>query len=235
MIKAIIFDADKTLYNINTEGAYSELYKYIASQVDDSITKIRNRHKELKDSVKKEMDPKKRSYEYPITILLSEYDKDTKDIIQEAMRIFWDRIIEDLEETPTSIITVLELKDKYTLAIASDEFRPVLDKKLERIFRSHIDSFSFIITPEDTGTMKPSKAYYEIALKKLKVHPNEAIVVGDSYLRDLAPAKSLGIKTVLLCHTKDSDKDGNPDYRIKKMIELKKIIEICEADARKKR
>jgi len=229
MIKAIIFDADKTLYSINTEGAYAELYKYIASQVDDNITKIRDRHKELKESVKHELDPKKRNYEYPISILLSEYDKDTKDIIREAMRIFWDKIIDDLEETPTTIITILELKDKYALAITSDEFRPVLEKKLERIFRSHIDSFSFIITPEDTGTMKPSKTYYELALKKLKVKPEEAIVVGDSYQRDLAPAKTLGIKTVLLANTEDSDKDGNPDFRINKMIELKKIIEKCDS------
>lgn len=233
MIKAIIFDADNTLYTINTEEAYSELYKYIASQVHSSITKIRDRHKELRDSVKQELDPKKRNYEYSIAILLSEYDKDTKDIIKEAMRIFWDKIIDDLEETPTTIITVLELKDKYTLAIASDEFRPVLDKKLERIFRSHKDSFTVIITPEDTGTMKPSAKYYELALKKLKVRPDEAIVVGDSYIRDLAPAKSLGIRTVLLADP--ANDDGSPDYSIKKMIELKKIIEICEADAGTKR
>ena len=220
-IKAIIFDADNTLYTIKTENAYNALYKYLAEQTDDTITNIRNRHKEIRDSIKKERDPQKRTYAYPILTLLKEYDKDTKELIDVALKIFWQKIIDDLEETPTSIITIIELKDKYTLAIASDEFMPILQKKLKRIFGPWADSFKTLTTPEDTNTMKPSEKYYQITLEKLKIKPEEAIVVGDSYIRDLKPAKSCGITTVLLGKVPD----GTPDYHIKKMIELKKIIQ----------
>ncbi len=223
-IKAIIFDADNTLYTIKTENAYNRLYKYLAEQTDDTTTNIRNRHKEIRDSIKKERDPKKRTYAYPITALLKEYDQDTKEIIDNALKLFWQTIIDDLEETPTSIITIIELKDKYKLAIASDEFMPVLQKKLKRIFGPWADSFKTFTTPEDTNTMKPSEKYYQMSLEKLKIKPEEAIVVGDSYIRDLKPAKSCGITTVLLGATID----GTPDYHIKKMIELKKIIQECE-------
>lgn len=223
-IKAIIFDADNTLYTINTAGAYKELYKYLTEQTDDTITNIRDRHKGIRDSIKKEMDPKKRTYAYAIKTLLKEYDKDTKELIEEALKIFWKKIMDDIEETPTSIITIIELKDNYKLAIASDEFIDILQKKLKRIFGPWTDSFSCTVTPEDTNTMKPSPLYTEIALKKLKIKPEQAIMVGDSYTRDLKYAKSQGITTVLLSDTPD----GDPDYRIKKMIELKKIIQKCE-------
>ena len=223
-IKAIIFDADNTLYTIKTENAYNALYKYLAEQTDDTITNIRNRHKEIRDSIKKERDPQKRTYAYPIATLLKEYDKDTKELIDKALKIFWQKIIDDLEETPTSIITIIELKDRYRLAIASDEFMPVLQKKLKRIFGPWADSFKTFVTPEDTNTMKPSEKYYQMSLEKLKIKPEEAIVVGDSYIRDLGPAKSCGITTVLLGEAPD----GEPDYHIKKMIELKKIIQKCE-------
>ena len=43
------------------------------------------------------------------------------------------------------------------------------------------------------------------------------------------------IKQILFAATTDRNSHGNPDYRIKKMIELKKIIEICETNAGKKR
>lgn len=224
MIKAIIFDADKTLYTIMTKNAYEALYTYISKETGDTPQNIRIKHKKLIDSIKKESDPKKRSYSYTISILLKEYKKDTKDIILKALDTFWKNIIEDLKETPTTIKTISELKENYTLAIASDEFIINLEKKIEHIFGSKTGPFSYFITPEDTGTMKPSEKYYEIALKKLKIKPNEAIVVGDSYERDLKPAKLHGITTVLLGATYDN----KPDHHIKKMIELKKIIQKCE-------
>ncbi|MFH1432467.1 MAG: HAD family hydrolase [archaeon] len=221
MIKAIIFDADNTLYTINTKNAYNELYRYLASHVKDTPSNITNRHKEIVESLKKGKDPKKRTYSHAISTLLKAYDKETKDTIDQALEIFWEKVIDDLEETPTSILSIIDLKDRYTLAIASDEFLPILQKKLKRIFGPWADSFSIFVTPEDTNTMKPSPLYYEMSLKKLKIKPDQAIVVGDSYERDIRPAKSCGIKTVLLSDTLE----GDPDYHIKKMIELKKILE----------
>ena len=45
------------------------------------------------------------------------------------------------------------------------------------------------------GLRKPDAAFYELALKRLKADPATTAMVGDSFERDILPAKSLGMKT----------------------------------------
>lgn len=58
--------------------------------------------------------------------------------------------------------------------------------------------FDVVVAYEDTGKKKPDKAPFEVALSKLNVKPEDAVMVGDWYERDIEGAKNLGIKTVLV-------------------------------------
>jgi putative hydrolase of the HAD superfamily len=58
--------------------------------------------------------------------------------------------------------------------------------------------FDVVVAYEDTGKRKPSEEPFRVALKKLKVKPEEAVMVGDWYERDVEGAKAIGMKAVLV-------------------------------------
>lgn len=58
--------------------------------------------------------------------------------------------------------------------------------------------FEVLIDSAVVGVRKPDPAIFALALERLRVEPSEASVVGDSYERDIVPAKALGCSTVWL-------------------------------------
>lgn len=55
-----------------------------------------------------------------------------------------------------------------------------------------------VIDSTVVGVKKPDPEIFRIALRELHVQPDEALVIGDSYERDIVPAKSIGSGTVWL-------------------------------------
>lgn len=55
-----------------------------------------------------------------------------------------------------------------------------------------------IIDSEAVGVRKPSVEIFRLAVLKLDVLPEECYVIGDSYERDIIPAKKLGCRTIWL-------------------------------------
>ena len=60
------------------------------------------------------------------------------------------------------------------------------------------DLFDAYVTSLDTGFRKPHPAMFLHALDLLGVRPEQAVMVGDSAVKDMAPAKALGLRTVLV-------------------------------------
>lgn len=220
MIKTIIFDADYTLYKINKKRAYDCLYSFLSLKLKAPKEKIMEDHKEILNKLKLLSEPDKRKLSYSIKEIFEKYGfENNEKILEEGLKIFWNQIIEDLGVLPGIADILRELNKNYKLAIASDEFIEILERKLEKIFGEWENYFEFLITPDTTGSMKPSKKYYEIILEKTGFLPEEAIMIGDSWNRDLEPAKSLGIKTILI----SDEKEGEPDFWIKDIKEIIKI------------
>lgn len=86
--------------------------------------------------------------------------------------------------------------------------------------------FSSIVDSEVAGLKKPNPDIFLYSLKELNAEPFEAWMVGDSYDRDIQPAKTAGIKTVWL----DGRSWQRPvsiedaDFRITSLSELNNII-----------
>src|SRR3989442_234664 len=55
-----------------------------------------------------------------------------------------------------------------------------------------------IVTSIDVGWRKPHRAMFERALAELDVAPADAVMVGNSRAADIAPAKALGMRSVLV-------------------------------------
>ena len=82
--------------------------------------------------------------------------------------------------------------------------------------------FKNIFTQDDLSCAKPNKDFFINILKKLKATPNEVCSIGNSYQLDIAPAKKLGITTILLTSKKDTYPCA--DYIIKSFNEIKEIL-----------
>lgn len=106
------------------------------------------------------------------------------------------------------------LRQKYHLGIISN-FSGNLLIILEEF--SLLPYFTFVLDSYYVGHSKPSPEIFKLAINQCKVNPEEICFVGDNILRDIRPAKELGLKTVLI----DPIGQPNPaDYSLTSLEEL---------------
>ncbi len=211
MLKALIFDADGTLYGIKTAPAYSRLYRFLAGHTGLPERELKRRHTLEMAGVKDSKNPHVRSHLYAIRKLVV----DAK-LAKMAETGFWKGVRVIRRPGTRKVLETLR-KRGYRLAIASDEFLPRLSEKMQTALgKGWKKHFECIVTPDSAKVMKPSGKYYKIVLRKFRIRPSEAAVVGNSWRKDLLPAKGMGITTVLV----GGKKRGRPDFFIRKLSSL---------------
>ena len=85
-----------------------------------------------------------------------------------------------------------------------------------------LEKYFEIFTPRETKFLKPDPRAFLAVLEKLKVKPEETLMVGDEVERDLIPAQKLGMKTVLVDReNKVKDYSG---IKINSLREIKNIL-----------
>ncbi|MCL5020933.1 MAG: HAD-IA family hydrolase, partial [Bacteroidetes bacterium] len=82
-----------------------------------------------------------------------------------------------------------------------------------------------VVTFEDTSERKPHPAPFTLALNRLGVRPDEALMVGDWAERDIIGAKQVGMKTVFARYgdTFNTGTSGG-DYEADDIQELVSIV-----------
>ena len=230
MIKAIIFDADHTLYSIDVKDAYHKMFSYLAEETGLDYVLIKtvwHRHVSTILNSSDSRNVLKRKREYVLDITLNQLDVEKEKIsglIEKALDIFWSAAVDSLGEKPNMLETIKTLSDKkdISLAVASDEYAKSLEMKLNRIFGDWEKYFEFLISSEVAGELKPSDKYWDAALEKLGVEPGEVAVVGDSWIRDLEIPSKLGMVTVLL----SDEMEGSPAFFINDISELENVLDV---------
>lgn len=120
-------------------------------------------------------------------------------------------------------LTLEILEKDYTLGLISNYYGNV-EKVLEEL---HIlKHFKEVIDSTIVGVRKPHNEIFEIALNKLGAKANETIMVGDSYVNDITPAKLLGCKTIWLKGKGWSEVEdtSNADFIIQSLEQLQGVI-----------
>ncbi|MEK6757512.1 MAG: TIGR02253 family HAD-type hydrolase [Nanoarchaeota archaeon] len=120
------------------------------------------------------------------------------------------------------ITTLIEIKKRgYKLAIVSDA--PIMEAWIRIASLKLDDFFDVIITKADARKQKSFPAPFRVALKRLNIKPEEAIMIGDRIDRDVNTAKKLGIRTVYARYGNEyppkSGKSG-ADFEINDIEEL---------------
>ncbi len=56
--------------------------------------------------------------------------------------------------------------------------------------------FDHLFTSRELGAAKPDPAFFREILGRIEVEPGECIAVGNDYLKDVVPARSVGMRTI---------------------------------------
>lgn len=220
MIKAVLFDLDNTLIDF-MQMKTNSCEAAISAMIDAGL------------KIKKEKALKK------LFKLYDKYGLEDKKIFQKFLteekgtidyRILANAIVayrkvrtSYLQPYPHTDFVLIKLKSKgIKLAIVSDAPRL---KAWIRLMTMNIGNFfDVVVTFEDTKELKPSNLPFESALNKLKLKPEECLMVGDMPHRDIEGAKKLGMKTCFARYGNKLAKKSNADYEIKDIKEILNIV-----------
>ena len=119
-------------------------------------------------------------------------------------------------------------KQGYKLAIVSNASSGQLIQKAmkNRDFQKYFDA---VIVSADVGFRKPHPKIFQMALQKINVSPENAVMIGDVPPYDIAGAKELGMKTILVKYVdsteaKKHDSDIQPDAIANRITDIPQII-----------
>lgn len=103
-------------------------------------------------------------------------------------------------------------------------------KQSEKLVRlglvPHLDARAIFIS-DQIGISKPNPKLYQVALKDLGLQPAEAMYVGDNPAHDIAPPRSLGMRTAWArrgARHKLEQGGVEPDHVVDDFVALRKIL-----------
>ncbi len=206
MIKAVLFDLDNTLI---------DFMKVKRSSVDAAIDAM------LAAGVK----VKKRKAEKILYALYKEYGIEHQQIFQKFLKAILGKV--DYKILAEGIVAYRKMQagilqpysdvvptlrklrqQRLKLAIVSDA--PRLRAWLRLVEMKIQNKFDAVVCFEDTGKYKHTGLPFKLALKLLRLKPNECVMVGDWPERDIVGAKKLGIRTIFARYgtTKEIKRSG---------------------------
>jgi len=80
--------------------------------------------------------------------------------------------------------------------------------------------FHRLFTSCELGATKPDPAFFREVLRRLAVRPRECIMVGNDYVKDIAPAKSVGMRTIWFSEAPVTDPAPYADAVLNSMGDL---------------
>ena len=201
-VKGVLLDIDNTIYH------YDSCHEYAFNMIINELFKILNLSKDI---IQKEfLNSRKKIntdlFDYAsshsrflyIQITLEKFLKKT--LFKETLRleeVYWSAFLSkmQIEESAKKFINncyELNLPICCVTDLTSQiQFRKIIQLNLE-------DKINFIVTSEEAGIEKPNKKIFDLALEKINLKCDEAIMIGDNNLKDVKGAKDLGIRSYLV-------------------------------------
>ncbi len=117
---------------------------------------------------------------------------DSEDLRRQfRIRLAWRR---DLEKPyPEARQVLAALSGKYRIGIIANQ-HPGSDARLQKW--GLLEFISLCLPSAETGLSKPDLAFFQLAMEKSGCLPEHTVMVGDRLDNDIAPAKSLGWRTI---------------------------------------
>jgi FMN phosphatase YigB (HAD superfamily) len=145
---------------------------------------------------------------------------------KEEALAFHDAVLEDLYAqtqriTASSKVVLQEISQKYPMVLVSN-FYGNIHVVLQEF---HLDGlFQKVIESAVVGIRKPDARIYALGVQALGLQPAEVAVVGDSYPKDIVPAKKIGCKAIWLKGEGWTDEQFDETLPDKIISDLKEIL-----------
>ena len=119
----------------------------------------------------------------------------------------------------------MKLKEKYTIVLVSNFFGNI--ETVLQDFKLN-DLFSDIIESSVVGVRRPDPQIFNLGIIALSEKPENIIVIGDSFSKDIQPAASLGCQTIWIKKISWDDKEDqiNHDNIITDFSELNYLLSL---------
>lgn len=149
--------------------------------------------------------------------------------MDELRKQMLDRCYSDVVELTARARGILgETRSKYRLGVVSN-FYGNLSIVCEELGLA--EYFDVMIDSARVGVRKPDPEIFRIATARLAAAPRETFMVGDSYERDIVPAKLIGCRTIWLQGRTRTTPSSAPsaDYTIATLEEIGPILSSAHA------
>ncbi len=215
-VKAVIFDFDYTLENFGRAERFGE--KELARLVEKKFNINKNLFlKEFYSNKNKFLKKRKKPIYYSRGLWTARALKNLnvkfkKSEVKKLETLFWEKVSSkiSLYKHTKKVLSMLKRKFRLALLTDSDGRRKF---KMMRVKKLGIEKyFDVIITTDQIKFNKPDKRCFLAAAKKLRVKPQECIMIGDHPETDLLGAKRVGMKTVWLMKGPYAKARKNYDY-----------------------
>lgn len=113
-------------------------------------------------------------------------------------------------------------KKNYKLHLCSNGFHEVQYRKLDSSHLTHY--FDTVILSEDAGANKPSKVFFDYALRMSRADAETTIMIGDNLKTDIAGAVNAGIDTVFFNRQVQHGVPKTFTYEIHSLEEIQLIL-----------
>jgi len=208
MISSVVFDFDDTLFDhrhSSREGLRSVWKRYTCFH-EMTLEELEEEHSEILEQIHfshvlfgKMTIEEARAERFKFLFLNRgiEVDYNTAENAAEIYRMAYQknrRRSEGAEE-------ILKLfKKNYKLAIVTNNLISEQEEKLEYLgLTKYID---LMVTSEEARVPKPDPQIFNLLFAKLKVKPEETVMIGDSWEHDIMGAHNAGMKCIWLNHNK---------------------------------
>jgi putative hydrolase of the HAD superfamily len=244
-IRALIFDINGTLIDIETDERMEQAYRAIGHFLTYQGIKLRrgevlNLYFQI---MKEQFARNTEAYpEFDVVAIwrevLERHASDfTRSLPSEKLRqmpLFLAELHRGISRKRLSLFPQVQevlnqLKTRYRLAVVSDAQSAYALPEL-RALGLH-EYFDPIIISGDYGYRKPDARLFQKALDHLQIRPDQAVFIGNDCYRDIFGSRQLGMKTVLFRHLQDitCPNDAEPDYIIREFPELTRAVSFFTA------
>lgn len=115
---------------------------------------------------------------------------------------YWDTFLNNM----SLFDTVFEFLEKQRsnggkVCILTDLTAHIQFRKIEKLGLD--DYVDFLVTSEEVGVEKPHPYMFSRALQKLGCETSDALMIGDSWGKDIVGANAMGIRSIWINHTKE--------------------------------
>ena len=229
--KYLFFDLDNTLWDFDANSKYTlnvlfdtfqlgahfpdfETYYRLYSANNQKLWQLYGAGKITKEALNKERFAYPlRSYKASLLYLAPLMEAEYLPLLAQQTRLM-----------PGCLQVLDALKNKrYKLFLISNGFVEIQHLKLQRTgLAAYFERCYF---SEQVGAHKPSKVFFDYAIKSSNAIKKQSLVIGDNFEADIAGAKNAGIDQVYFNPNPSADPlPFKPTYQIADLSELQKIM-----------